>query len=87
MVKHTKNDAAISDQIDKEIKIGAARQAGRRAGRDRWIRCIPTIPTVPNMKYTFQDAFAEILPHNVPEYLLAEDADRASSSSPCRAGT
>ena len=25
-------------------------------------------PTVPNMKYTFQDAFAEILPHNVPEY-------------------
>lgn len=24
-------------------------------------------PTVPNMKYTFQQAFAEILPHNAPE--------------------
>jgi amidase len=24
--------------------------------------------TVPNMKYTFQDAFAEILPHTAPEY-------------------
>jgi hypothetical protein len=23
---------------------------------------------VPNIKYTFQQAFAEILPHNVPEY-------------------
>ena len=26
------------------------------------------IRRVPNMKYTFQDAMAEILPHNVPEY-------------------
>jgi amidase len=28
----------------------------------------PDDPTVPNMKYTFQDAFAEVLPHVVPEY-------------------
>src|SRR5204862_6923994 len=27
-------------------------------------------PDVPNMKYTFQQAFAEILPHNVPEYFF-----------------
>ena len=26
------------------------------------------------MKYTFQDAFAEILPHNAAGVLLAEDA-------------
>jgi hypothetical protein len=28
----------------------------------------PDDPSVPNMKYTFQDAFAEILANNVPEY-------------------
>ena len=27
-------------------------------------------PAVPNMKYTFQDAFAEVLPHTMPEYFL-----------------
>ena len=30
----------------------------------------PDDPNVPNMKYTFQQAFAEILPHNVPEYFF-----------------
>ena len=44
MVKHTKNDAAISDQIDKRDQVGAARQTGRGAGGDRWTRCIRTIP-------------------------------------------
>jgi len=27
-------------------------------------------PAVPNMKYTFQDAFAEVLPQTVPEYFF-----------------
>ena len=35
MVKHAKNDAAISDQIDARDQDGAARQARRRAGRVR----------------------------------------------------
>ena len=35
MVKKTKNHEAISDQIDAEIKSGAARPARRRARRDR----------------------------------------------------
>ncbi len=28
------------------------------------------------MKYTFQDAMAEILPHNVPEYFFRKDQER-----------
>jgi amidase len=67
MVKHTKNDVAISDQIDKEIKAVLHDKLGAEL-----VESVDPMyaddPTVPNMKYTFQDAFAEILPHNVPEY-------------------
>jgi Asp-tRNA(Asn)/Glu-tRNA(Gln) amidotransferase A subunit family amidase len=74
MVKHTKNDVAISDQIDKEIKavlrdgLGAelVESTDPKYGDD---------PTVPNMKYTFQDAIAEVLAHNVPEYFWQKTKD------------
>jgi len=32
----------------------------------------PDDPSVPNMTYAFQDAFAEILPHEVPEYFFTK---------------
>lgn len=67
MVKHTKNDVAISDQIDREIKAVLR----DKLGADLVETVDPMYaddPDVPNLKYTFQDAFAEILPHNVPEY-------------------
>ena len=67
MVKHTKNDVAISDQIDKEIK-SVLRDT---LGADLVESVDPMYDddlTVPNIKYTFQQAFAEILPHNAPEY-------------------
>lgn len=67
MVKHVKNDAAISDQIDKEIKTVLRDQLGAEL-----VESVDPLyaddPSIPNMKYTFQDAFAEILAHNVPEY-------------------
>ncbi len=67
MVKHTKNDEAISDQIDKEIKTVLRDKLGAEL-----VESVDPLyaddPDVPNMTYTFQDAFAEILPHNVPEY-------------------
>ena len=67
MVKHTKNDIAISDQIDKEIKAVLRDKLGAEL-----VESVDPMykddPTVPNMKYTFQQAFAEVLPHNVPEY-------------------
>jgi len=67
MVKHTKNDRAISDQIDKEIKAVLRDRLGAEL-----VESVDPMyaddPAIPNMKYTFQHAFAEILPHNVPEY-------------------
>jgi amidase len=67
MVKHTKNDTAISDQIDKEIKAVLRDKLGAEL-----VESVDPLykddPAVPNMKYTFQQAFAEILPHNAPEY-------------------
>jgi Asp-tRNA(Asn)/Glu-tRNA(Gln) amidotransferase A subunit family amidase len=67
MVKHTKNDVAISDQLDKEIKT----VLGEKLGATLLESVDPMYsddPSVPNMKYTFQDAMAEILPQTMPEY-------------------
>ena len=67
MVKHTLNDAAISDQIDNEIKTVLRDQLGATLVESLDPR-YPDDPTVPNMEYTFQDALAEILPIHIPEY-------------------
>jgi hypothetical protein len=74
MVKHTKNDAAISDQTDKEIKAVLRDKLGAEL-----IETVdpkyPDDASVPNVKYTFADALAEILPSNVPEYFWQKTAD------------
>jgi amidase len=67
MVKHTKNDVAISDQLDQEIKTVLREKLGAEL-----VESVDPLyaddPSVPNMKYTFQDALKEILPATVPEY-------------------
>ncbi len=67
MVKHTKNDVAISDQIDEEIKTVLRDKLGVELV-ESVDPLYPDDPAVPNMTYTFQDALAEILPKTVPEY-------------------
>jgi Asp-tRNA(Asn)/Glu-tRNA(Gln) amidotransferase A subunit family amidase len=67
MVKHTKNDVAISDQIDLEVKKVLRDQLGAEIFESHDPQ-YPDDPDVPNMKYTFQDAIAEVLAHNAPEY-------------------
>lgn len=67
MVKHTKNDGAISDLADKEIKTILRDKLGATLV-ESLDPAYPDDPTVPNMTYTFRDAMAEILPHTVPEY-------------------
>jgi amidase len=67
MVKHTKNDGAISDLADKEIKTVLRDKLGAILV-ESVDPAYPDDPTVPNMTYTFRDAMAEILPHTVPEY-------------------
>ncbi len=72
MVKHTKNDVAISDQIDNEIKTILRDKLGATLV-ESVDPLYPDDPTVPNMTYTFQDALAEVLPHNVPEFFYRKD--------------
>ena len=73
MVKHTKNDVAISDEIDKEIKTVLRDKLGATL-----VESVDPLygddPSVANMTYTFQDAMAEILPHAVPEYFWKKNA-------------
>jgi len=74
MVKHVKNDVAISDQLDKEIKVVLR----DKLGAELLESSDPTYgddPSMPNMKYTFQDAFREILPHTLPEYFWQTEDD------------
>jgi len=73
MVKHTKNDGAISDQIDQEVKSILRDKLGADLV-ESVDPLYPDDPTVPNIRYTFQDAFAEILAHNVPEYFWQKNS-------------
>jgi amidase len=59
MVKHSANDRAMSDQLGAEL----VESFDPLYGDD---------PTVPNMKYDFRRALAEILPQHMPKYLAKE---------------
>jgi Asp-tRNA(Asn)/Glu-tRNA(Gln) amidotransferase A subunit family amidase len=72
MVKHVKNDAAISDRIDSEIKTVLRDKLGAELVESVDPK-YPDDPAVANMKYTFRDALAAILAHNVPEYFWQKD--------------
>lgn len=66
-VKHVPNDVAISDKINDEVKSVLRGKLGAELV-ESVDPLYPDDPDVPNMKYTFQDAFAEIMPRDVPEY-------------------
>ena len=74
MVKHTKNDAEISDQLDKEIKAVLRDKLGATIV-ETVDPLYPDDPAVPNMTYTFQDALAEVMPLYAPEYFFRTDKD------------
>lgn len=74
MVKHTPNDGAISDRVDEEIKKVLRDRLGAEIV-ESVDPMYPDDPAVPNMKYTFQDALAEIIPFVAPEYLLQKEGD------------
>jgi len=73
MVKKTPNHAAISDQLDKEIKAVLRDRLGAEL-----IETItpdyPDDPAVPNLRYTFADALSEILPRLMPEIFSRRNA-------------
>ena len=74
MVKHTKNDATISDLIDKEIKTVLRDKLGATI-IESVDPLYPDDAAVPNLTYTFRDAMAEILPHVMPEYFWRKSSD------------
>jgi amidase len=74
MVKHTKNDEAISDQIDGEIKAVLRDKLGAQLVESTDPK-YPDDPTIPNLKYSFDDAFREILPSTAPEFFWQKNAD------------
>jgi amidase len=76
MVKHSPNDGPISDLADKEFKTILRDRLGAELVESvdpQW----PDDPSIPNMKYTFADAFAEILPVSAPEYFFQKTEDGA----------
>lgn len=76
MVKHTLNDAAISDRIDDEIKSVLRDRLGASLV-ESVDPLYPDDPAVPDMEYTFRDALAELLPIHMPEYFATRTADGA----------
>jgi Asp-tRNA(Asn)/Glu-tRNA(Gln) amidotransferase A subunit family amidase len=72
MVKTTHNHEAISDQIDKEIKTILRDQLGAELV-ETTAEGYPDDPTVPNLRYSFNDALSEILPRLMPEIFTRKD--------------
>lgn len=74
MVKHSANDGPVSDLVSKEFKSVLRDRLGAEI-----VESVDPMyaddPHVPNMKYTFADAFSEILPIAAPEYFHQKTPD------------
>ena len=64
--KPTPDRVAISDQIDHEVKTVLRDRLGAEL-IETATPAYPDDPAVPNLKYTFADALAELLPRFMPE--------------------
>ena len=72
MVKHTDNDAAMSDLVNEEI-IRVLRDELGAEIVESFDPEYPDDPSIPNMTYDFQQAIAEILPVHMPELIQETD--------------
>jgi len=72
MVKQNPSDAAISDGINRELKVLKDLGAELVETVDP---AYPDDPAIANMKFTFQDAIAEVIPFHMPEVLSWKTAD------------
>jgi Asp-tRNA(Asn)/Glu-tRNA(Gln) amidotransferase A subunit family amidase len=73
MVKFTPSDAAISDGINRELKVLQDLGAELVETTDPKY---PDDPSIPNMAFTFQDAIAETIPFQMPEILSWKKDDK-----------
>jgi Asp-tRNA(Asn)/Glu-tRNA(Gln) amidotransferase A subunit family amidase len=74
MVRHAANDAAMSDQVNAEIKKVLRDRLGAELV-ESFDPMYPDDPSIANMTYTFQQALAEILPFHMPAYLQRRGTD------------
>lgn len=72
MVKHSANDAAISDALNDEIRRVLGDELGATLV-ESYDPKYPDDPKIPNMPYNFQHALAEVLPPLMPELLAKKD--------------
>jgi len=66
-VKHAANDVAISDHLNQEIKTVLRDRLGAELV-ESYDPLYGDDPELPDMAYGFQDAFAEVLPRQMPDY-------------------
>jgi amidase len=71
MVKHSANDVAMSDKVNEEIKRVLRDQLGAEIV-ESFDPMYADDPSIPNMKYDFRRAMAEVLPQHMPHYLAKE---------------
>jgi Asp-tRNA(Asn)/Glu-tRNA(Gln) amidotransferase A subunit family amidase len=69
MIKPNPNDEAIIDEVDGEFKSVLRDQLGAMLV-ESVDPLFPDDPSIPNMTYTFQNAFSEIMAINAPEYFF-----------------
>lgn len=81
MIKPNLNNVAISDQVNAEIKnvLGETLGAELVESVDP---LYPDDPSMPDMAYTFQDAFSEIMPVNAPEYFFQKVGEELEFAVP-----
>jgi Asp-tRNA(Asn)/Glu-tRNA(Gln) amidotransferase A subunit family amidase len=72
-VTPTENHEAMSDQIDNEAKTILRDKLGAKL-LESIDPAYPDDPDVPNLEYTFSDAFSEIFPRYMPEIFLRTDS-------------
>ena len=72
MVKLTHNHEAIVEQLDKELKTVLRDRLGAELV-ESITPGYPDDPDIPNLKYTFSDAFSELLPRLMPEIFFRRD--------------
>jgi Asp-tRNA(Asn)/Glu-tRNA(Gln) amidotransferase A subunit family amidase len=66
-IKNAPNDVAISDQVNEEAKRVLRDQLGAELV-ETLEPLYPGDPEIPDVTYGFQDAFAEIMPRQMPDY-------------------
>jgi amidase len=71
MVKHSANDVAMSDRVNEEIKRVLRDELGAEIV-ESFDPMYADDPSIPNMKYDFRRAMAEVLPQHMPNYLAKE---------------